>query len=88
MKNKVQVFLFGFIVGILIAAPLGINFGRGAPLLSNPFAEYEVRQQAAERLKEGAERAAETTKKGAEKAYEEAKEKLHEATKPVEKKMQ
>lgn len=88
MKNKLQAFVLGLIIGIVIAAPLGINFGRGTPLFSNPFTAPEVRQQATERLKEGAERAVETTKKGAEKAYEEAKEKLHEATKPVEKKMQ
>lgn len=88
MKNKSQAFVLGLIIGVIIAAPLGINFGRGAPLISNPFAASEVREQAAERLKEGAGRAVETTKKGAEKAYEEAKEKLHEATKPAEKQMQ
>ncbi len=88
MKNKFQAFVLGLIIGVIIAAPLGINFGRGAPLISNPFTSSEVREQAAERLKEGAGRAVETTKKGAEKAYEEAKEKLHEATKPVEKKTQ
>ncbi len=31
-------YIKGFVVGILIAFPLGINFGKDVPLWSNPFA--------------------------------------------------
>jgi hypothetical protein len=86
MKKKLQIWFFGFVIGVIIAFPLGTNFGRDAPLLSNPFAAPEVKDRMTEKVKEGAGRAVESTKKGAEKVMEEAKEKLHEATKPTEKK--
>lgn len=35
MKNK---YVKGMILGGIVAFPLGINFGKDAPLLSNPFA--------------------------------------------------
>ena len=82
MKKKLQIFFFGLIIGVIIAFPLGMNTGRDAPLLSNPFAEAEVRQKMTDRAKAGAGKAMETTKRGAEKAIEGAKETLHEATKP------
>jgi hypothetical protein len=85
MKSKTRIFLFGLVVGVMIAFPLGMNVGRDAPLLSNPFAESNVKEKMAERMKESADRAMETTKEGAEKALEDAKEKLHEATKPIQK---
>ena len=82
MKKKLQIFVFGLIIGVIIAFPLGMNAGRDAPLLSNPFAEADVRQKMTDRAKTGAGKALETTKKGAETAYKGAKETLHEATKP------
>jgi gas vesicle protein len=85
MKSKTRIFLFGLVVGVIIAFPLGMNVGRDAPLLSNPFAETEVKEKMADRMKESAGRALETTKEGAEKALGDAKEKLHEATKPIQK---
>ena len=31
-------YIKGFILGVIITFPLGINFGKDVPLLSNPFA--------------------------------------------------
>jgi len=51
-------FLIGFIVGVLIAFHLGINFGRHKPLWSNPYADDVVEQ-----VKESAGQAIESTRK-------------------------
>ena len=44
-------FVIGVIVGGVIAFPLGINFGKDAPLLSNPLA---TKPDISERVKERA----------------------------------
>ena len=44
-------FIVGLIVGAIIAFPLGINFGKDAPLLSNPMA---TKPDISERVKERA----------------------------------
>jgi hypothetical protein len=44
-------FVIGLIIGTVIAFPLGINFGKDAPLLSNPFA---TKPDLSERVKERA----------------------------------
>lgn len=65
--------LIGFILGAIVAFPLGINFGKDVPLFSNPFAaKPDIPDRVIER---------------AGKAVDEAKEVLHEATKPVEDKL-
>ncbi|OGI48208.1 MAG: hypothetical protein A2151_00580 [Candidatus Muproteobacteria bacterium RBG_16_65_34] len=62
-------FLFGFVVGALVAFPLGINFGKDLPLLSNPFAaKPDIPDRVIERTG---------------KTLDEAKEAIHEATKPM-----
>lgn len=63
--------VMGFVLGVLIAFPLGINFGKDVPLLSNPFA---AKPDIPARLKE---RAGEL--------YKDTKEAIHEATEPVRK---
>ncbi|MFQ5935645.1 MAG: hypothetical protein ACE5LB_04480 [Acidiferrobacterales bacterium] len=83
MKAKIRTFFFGLVIGTVIAFPLGMNFGRDAPLFTNPFAEQEVKQKMTERVKQSAGRALETTKEGAERVLEQTKEKIHDATKPV-----
>jgi hypothetical protein len=60
-------FFVGLFIGAIVAFPLGINFGKGAPLLSNPFAKRDIKTKV-------------TT--GAKKILEGAKEGIHEATKP------
>jgi adenine/guanine phosphoribosyltransferase-like PRPP-binding protein len=68
-------FLIGFVVGVLIAFHLGINFGRHRPMLSNPYADDVV----------------ESVKEHAGQVIESTKESIHEATEPgrkeVEKKL-
>lgn len=67
MATRLKSFLVGLMVGGFIAFLLGMNYGRGAPLLSNPFAHRSF---------------AETLKDKAEHLAEGAREKIHEATKP------
>ncbi|MBI5612777.1 MAG: hypothetical protein HY942_06910 [Gammaproteobacteria bacterium] len=64
-------FIMGFALGMVIAFPLGINFGKDVPLWSNPFA---AKPDIPERIKERA---------GA--LIKDTKEALHEATEPVRK---
>jgi len=45
--------IIGVILGALVAFPLGFNFGRGVPILTNPFTKRsdlpaEVKEKAAE----------------------------------------
>jgi hypothetical protein len=72
VKTRVRFFLLGIVLGVLLALPLGVNVGRDAPLLSNPFAERDLKDQVVERVKEST-----TT------ALEEARETIHDATKPL-----
>lgn len=67
MLAKLKTFLLGLALGAAVAFPLGMNHGRGAPLLSNPLAQRDL----GDAVKE---------KAGA--LVEGAREKLHEATRP------
>jgi hypothetical protein len=64
-------FVIGFVIGAVLAFPLGINFGKDAPLLSNPFA---TKPDLSERVKE---RAGELV--------QDTKEVIHDATAPARK---
>lgn len=66
-------FFIGLVVGLVVAFPLGINFGKDKPLLSNPFA---AKPDLAERVKERTGEAIESTKEA-----------IHDATKPVQEKL-
>ena len=66
-------FIIGFIVGVVIAFPLGINFGKDAPLLSNPLA---AKPDLSERVKERAGDLVEGTKEA-----------IHDATAPARKEL-
>jgi hypothetical protein len=62
-------FLLGVVVGIIVAFPIGINFGKDVPLFSNPFAaKPDIPDRMIER---------------AGKTLEDTKEAIHEATKPA-----
>lgn len=62
-------FFFGFIVGVIVAFPLGINFGKDVPLFSNPFAaKPDISDRVVERTG---------------KALEQTKEAIHDATRPM-----
>lgn len=77
MVDKLKILVLGIVIGAIVAFPLGINFGRGEPLLSNPFEKHEVKEQMKERV----------TETGKE-IVEEAREKLHKATEPVKKELE
>lgn len=77
MIQFMKYFFVGMIVGAIVAFPLGINFGRDEPLLSNPFNNSEVKEQVKKR-------ASETSKE----IVEEARETLHKATEPVKKELE
>lgn len=62
-------FFIGFIIGLIVAFPLGINFGKDVPLLSNPFAtKPNITEQ---------------VKKRADELLKDTKEAIHDATKPA-----
>ena len=66
-------YVIGFVIGVIIAFPLGINFGKDVPLWSNPFAaKPDIPDRVVERT---------------EKVLEETKEAIHEATRPMQEKM-
>ena len=51
-------FFYGLIVGAIIAFPLGINFGKDKPLLSNPLAaKPDIPEKVKERTEEAIQRA-------------------------------
>lgn len=60
-------FLIGLILGAAIAFGLGYNYGRGVPMISNPFLERSLSAD---------------VKESAESLVEGVKEKIHEVTKP------
>ncbi len=67
MAARLKSFVIGLIIGALVAFFLGMNYGRGAPLLSNPFAQRDL---------------AGTLKDKAGEIAESARVKIHAATKP------
>ena len=71
MKARVRLFILGLVLGTCAAFPLGVNFGRGEPLLSNPFGKAALQDQVIERVKSGTNT-----------ALEGARETIHEATRP------
>lgn len=73
MKAAIKKFMFGLVVGALIAFPAGINFGRDLPLWSNPFAKRDIKQR---------------VKMKADTLIEDTKEVIHDATKPARKDME
>jgi len=72
-EDNMKKYVIGFVVGMLVAFPLGINFGKDVPLLSNPFA---AKPDLASRVKQ---RTGEL--------IEDTKEVIHDATKPVKDKL-
>lgn len=64
-------FVIGFVIGTVVAFPLGINFGKDAPFLSNPFAtKPDLSARAKERAGE---------------LVQDTKEVIHDATAPARK---
>lgn len=68
--KRIKMLLIGLILGAAIAFPLGINFGRDMPLLSNPFEKPTMQDRA---------------KQKAGQLLDETKKAIHEATEPAKK---
>ncbi len=67
-------FFIGLVLGLIVAFPLGINFGKDVPLLSNPFAaKPDITDRVKERTGE---------------LFKDTKEAIHDATKPARDKLQ
>jgi len=66
-------YVIGFVLGAIIAFPLGINFGKDVPLLSNPFAaKPDIPDRVIERTGS---------------LLQDTKDAIHEATRPVKDKL-
>lgn len=50
--GTLKTLLLGLLLGAAAGAALGYNHGRGAPLLTNPFAEYGAEDALLERASE------------------------------------
>jgi gas vesicle protein len=74
MRATIKNFLAGLIIGAILGFPLGINFGRDEPLLSNPFTKRDLQEKVTDNVKEKAKE-----------LMNDAKETIHDATKPVRK---
>lgn len=72
MGEKLRSFIFGLIIGGIFAFPLGMNFGRGEPLLTNPFSDRSISSRMKRAVKDKTERLMDSTK-----------EKIHDATRPA-----
>lgn len=72
MKTRLKFLVLGIVLGALAALPLGVNIGRGDPLMSNPLQQRDLKAEVVERVKETT-----TT------ALEDARETIHDATKPL-----
>jgi hypothetical protein len=68
MKTAIKSFVFGLIVGGLLAGWTAFNYGRNAPLFSNPFAQGKLKEAVKETTKE---------------VVEETRGKIHDITKPA-----
>lgn len=67
MTATLKTIVVGVFVGAAIAFPLGMNHGRERPLLSNPFAQVDVKR---------------SVKVSAEHIIEDTRAAIHDATKP------
>ncbi len=72
MKSRIKFLIFGIIIGAVLAFPLGINFGRDDPLLSNPFSNPTMQERVRDKARELA---------------DEARDRVHRATEPVREKL-
>ncbi len=72
MKTRIKFLIFGIIIGSAFAFPLGINFGRDDPLLSNPLNNPSMQDRARDKAMDLA---------------DEARDRVHKATEPVREKL-
>lgn len=70
MKSVIKTFVIGVLIGGIIAFHLGMNYGRGRALLSNPYEGLDVSRAVKEKARG---------------AVESGREKIHEITAPEKK---
>jgi len=68
MKTAIKSFIFGLLVGGLLGSWVAFNYGRNAPLFSNPFEQRKLKEAVKETAKE---------------VVDETRGKIHEITKPA-----
>lgn len=71
-------FFWGLVIGLVIGFLGGMNIGKGKPILSNPFADKEIKEQ----WKDTASETGKKLKEGAAEVIEKSREAIHEGTKP------
>lgn len=69
-------FIVGLVIGLIVSFPLGMNVGKGVPILSNPFADKPLSQQ----IKDTARDASEKLKKKTNEVVQDAKDAVNKAT--------
>ena len=67
MMKNLKTLILGLVIGAIVGFPLGMNYGRGDSLLSNPFRDRSLQEKAKTKVKDIADK---------------ARAKLHEVTKP------
>lgn len=67
MMKNLKTLILGLVIGTIVGFPLGMNYGRGDSLLSNPFRDRSLQEKAKSKVKDIADK---------------ARAKLHEVTKP------
>ena len=71
-----KTFFIGLAIGLIVAFPVGMNVGKGVPILSNPFADKPLSQQ----IKETAKNASEKLKQKTDEVVQDAKDAVNKAT--------
>lgn len=71
-----KTFIAGLVIGLIVAFPLGINVGKGAPILSNPFSDEHLSQQ----IKDTAKTASDKLKEKTNELVQDAKDAVNKAT--------
>ncbi|MEX0607774.1 MAG: hypothetical protein WD382_10905 [Halofilum sp. (in: g-proteobacteria)] len=83
MKRTLRSFAVGLLLGGLVGLWCGMNIGKGQPLLSNPFADVSLSQQASRAgrdVYESAERASREAGEAAQAAGREVRDSAESAT--------
>ncbi len=73
MKHQLRTVIISLIVGLAIGFALGTNYGRGKPLLSNPFAHETLGEQLKRVGGETLEKSGEALKKSGEELQDKLK---------------
>lgn len=76
--ERLNKFLIGAVLGIVLGLWFGVNIGKGKPFYSNPFEEKSMMEMATDKTKEIAGKAQEKTREMVKEGKEVLREKLKE----------